>query len=185
MWFAGGLAVVAAGIVLVVVAILERPTEPRERLAARRSRTVTVEELRRPGLRVTWRGYDRGQVEALLSRAARTIEEVERYGPGAEDLPLGDTAVGAAAGVPPSFLAYDLGDTGAFDDHGAVEPADRQIDVDDLVPGGDPAPGDGLVIDEEPPPGEPSPDEPTPGDPPTSGQELEQRGGDGAGRLDR
>lgn len=164
MWFAGGLAIVAAGIVLVVVAFLERPTEPRERLAARRSRTVTVDELRRPGLRVTWRGYDRGQVEALLSRAARTIEEVERYGPGHTDnLPLGDTVVGARAGVPPSFLAYDLGD-GEPERTGDGSTDDAS---DDDVPADD-APED-VVSDDDP----------------VSGEELEQRGGDGAGRLDR
>lgn len=132
MWLAGGLAVVAAGVVLIALAFVE---DPRRVSAPSRRGTVTVEDLRHHELPVTWRGYDRGHVDALLARAARTLEDAQHYGPAAAPGDDGHAAPDETSTAPPSFLAGPLG----------ARPA----------------------IQPEP-----------------SGEELEDRGGDGAGRLD-
>lgn len=139
MWVAGGVAVVLAAIVLVVATFLE---DDRWAVAPRRTGTITAEELRAVDLPVAWRGYDRGHVDALLARAATTLEQVQHYGvldepSGAVDAP----ARGRAAG-PPSFLADAFRPT----EHASPE---------------------------------------TPADDPSSGEELEDRGGDDTGGLDR
>jgi DivIVA domain-containing protein len=123
MWLAGGLAVVAAGIVVVALAFLEGG--PRV-LPPVRHGTVTIDELRHPDLPSTWRGYDRGHVDALLARAARTLEDVHRYGPEVQDEETGPvTREGVARSPgppaePPSFLREELQDRGG-DDAGGLD----------------------------------------------------------------
>lgn len=102
MWLAGGAAVVLAAVVLVVATVLE---DDRWGATPRRTGIVTAEELRAADPPVAWRGYHRGHVDALLARAATTLEQVEHYGvldqpSDAEDAPVRSRAVG-----PPSFLA--------------------------------------------------------------------------------
>ena len=112
MWLAGGLAVLASAVVVVAVAFLEDPDRAG---APTRRGTVTAHELRAPRLPVAWRGYDRGHVDALLARAARTLDEADRYGdPGDPTGPITRTGVDATAGPaePPSFLREELEDGG-------------------------------------------------------------------------
>lgn len=110
MWLAGGLAVLAAAVVVVAVAFLEDPG--RAGTPSRRG-TVTADELRAPVLPVAWRGYSRGHVDALLARAARTLDEADRYGGTADtEGPISRTGVETTAGPaePPSFLREELED---------------------------------------------------------------------------
>lgn len=126
MWLAGGLAVVAAGVVLVALAFLE--DDSRRTPRPRRRGTITADELRSVELPVAWRGYDRGHVEALLARAARTLDEVRRYGEaGAGPVGVGDVVAQGEAerpatpAVPPSFLAGQLGPSGPQPEDGSGE----------------------------------------------------------------
>ena len=102
MWLAGGLAVVAAGIVVVALAFFE---DGRRRVRPSHRGTVTAQELRAADLPTAWRGYDRGHVEALLSRAAQTLEEVHRYGT-VEVAEEDDRPRATPRGAPPSFLQF-------------------------------------------------------------------------------
>lgn len=120
MWLAGGLAVVAACVVVVAVAFLE---DDRRTVTPVRRGHVSASELRRPRLPVAWRGYDRGHVDALLARAATTLEDVERYGqhPTSEG-PISRTGVDVtpSPATPPSFLREELEDRGG-DDAGRLD----------------------------------------------------------------
>lgn len=118
MWLAGGIAVVAAGLLVIALAVAEdRGRRPR----ATARGTVTVDELRAPDLPTAWRGYSRGHVDALLARAARTLEEARRYGDDPEG-PITRTGVEATstAAPPPSFLREELEDRGS-DDAGGLD----------------------------------------------------------------
>lgn len=132
MWLAGGAAVVLAAVVLVVAAFLE---DDRRGGAPRRTGTVTAEELRAADPPVAWRGYHRGHVDALLARAATTLEQVEHYGvlegpaDDADDVPARSRSAG-----PPSFLAD------------AFRPSEAD---EDPAAGTDPASGEGLASGEE------------------------------------
>lgn len=153
MWVAGGVAMVLTAAVLVAAALLEGD---RWSVRPRRTGTVTAEELREAHLPIAWRGYDRGHVDALLARAATTLDQVQRYGAVVEP---NDTRTDAVddrppAG-PPSFLADAVSDAPGPEPEPA-EPADpgaRREPRDDLASG--------------------------------SGEELEDRGGDDARGLDR
>ena len=121
MWVAGGLAVVLAGVLVMVVAFLEDD----ERRAVPSGRgTVTPDELRAASLPVTWRGYSRGHVEALLARVATTLEESRHYGidPVETTGPIGRDGVETTSGpaAPPSFLREELEDRGG-DDAGSLD----------------------------------------------------------------
>lgn len=173
MWVAGGAAMVLAAVVLVVAALLERD---RVTVRPRRTGTVTAQDLRAANLPVAWRGYDRGHVDALLARAATTIEQVQRYGVLDESDPTAAMPDDRRSAGPPSFLA------------GAVNHADSADDA----PGDRPAPST-RTGDEEPTSAEEpasaegptSANEPGSAEGPASGEELEDRGGDDAGGLDR
>jgi DivIVA domain-containing protein len=144
MWVTAGVAVVVAAAVVILAAFLEGEPRP----APRRTGAVTPQELRSVDLPTSWRGYDRGYVDALLARAALTLDEVRRYGPEVHD--DADTTPVGGAGAPPSFLAGTLA-------------ADPGPDPDDEV-------------ESDPPPRGEAAD--------GSGEELEDRGRDGAGGLD-
>lgn len=121
MWLAGGVAVVAAGVLVIALAFLE--DESRRTVPSRRG-TTTPDELRHPDLPVTWRGYSRGHVDALLARAATTLEESRHYGTEPDD-PRGPiTREGvertSAPAAPPSFLREELEDRGS-DDTGRLD----------------------------------------------------------------
>lgn len=118
MWLAGGLAVVVAGVLVVVLAFLE---DERRRTVPSRRGTVTPEELRGADLPVTWRGYSRGHVDALLARAATTLEEARHYGVEPEG-PITREGVETTSGPaePPSFLREELEDRGG-DDAGGLD----------------------------------------------------------------
>lgn len=165
MWVTSGAVIVLAAVALVVAALAEgdrRPVRPR------RTGTVTAEELRGADLPIAWRGYDRGHVDALLARAATTLEEVHRYGaPGEPADPELEAPAERVSGRPPSFLA------GAFADS-APEPsatAEEPDDVDEPLPPVDEAESDVPLAAGD--------------DDSSSGEELEDRRGDGAGGLDR
>lgn len=134
MWLAGGLAVVVTGILVVVLALLE---DDRDARTPSRRGTITAAELRSVELPVSWRGYDRGHVDALLARAAQALEDVGHYGvtddtPARED-PAGAWAVGPAA--PPSFLSEPV----AYRDGGGVPTRGSGEELEDG--GGDDAGG--------------------------------------------
>ena len=114
MWLAGGVAVVVAGLVVMALAFLE--DESRRALPSRRG-TTTPDELRHPELPVAWRGYSRGHVDALLARAAATLDESRHYGID-HDGPEGPiTREGversSTSAAPPSFLREELEDRGS------------------------------------------------------------------------
>ncbi len=140
MWVAGGAAIVLAAVALVAAALLEGD---RSSVRPRRTGTVTAEELRGADLPVAWRGYDRGHVDALLARAATTLDQVQRYG-------------------------------------AVVEPSETQADADDGPP---PAGPPSFLADAVN--GAPDREQPEPREEPASGEELEDRGSDDAGGLDR
>lgn len=102
MWLAGGAAVVLAAVVLLVATFLE---DDRRGVAPRRTGLVTAAELRGADLPVAWRGYHRGHVDALLARAATTLERVEHYGVLDEPSDAGDAPARSRSVGPPSFLA--------------------------------------------------------------------------------
>lgn len=160
MWVAGGVAMVLTAVVLVVAALLEGD---RRTVRPRRTGTVTAEELRAANLPVAWRGYDRGHVDAILARAATTLEQVQRYGTLEEPVtPGADSPGDRPAGRPPSFLA------------GAVNHPDRAQDAPEAPVTGDEPPdtSDAPAVDETP-------------EEPGSGEELEDGRGDDPGGLDR
>ncbi len=109
MWLAGGLAVVAGGVLVVALAFLE--DETRRMLPTSRG-IVTAEELRAAELPVAWRGYSRGHVDALLARAATTLEDARHYGLDADEAtgPITREGVDRTPGPaePPSFLRDEL-----------------------------------------------------------------------------
>lgn len=154
MWMTGGAAIVLAAVVLVVATLAE---SDRWSVRPRRTGTVTAEELRGVQLPVAWRGYDRGHVDALLARAANTLDEVQRYGALEEptDAEEADATRDRASGRPPSFLADAVGEPDELD-----EPLQL---------------GEEAELDEPPASDEQAP----------SGEELEDGGGDHAGGLDR
>lgn len=111
MWLVGGLAVVVAGGLLVAMAFLE--DEARRVVPSRRG-TTTPAELRAPDLPIAWRGYSRGHVDALLARAATTLEDSRHYGIDPDEVtgPIGREGVDRTRGPaePPSFLREELED---------------------------------------------------------------------------
>lgn len=76
MWLLGTVAIVLAGAGVVIAAMLEHVAAP----PVPRTGEVTPDELRRHDLPVRWRGYDVGAVDALLGRAATTLETADHYG---------------------------------------------------------------------------------------------------------
>ncbi len=109
----------AAGVVVVALAFLE---DESRRLVPSRRGTTTPDELRHPDLPIAWRGYSRGHVDALLARAATTLEESRHYGLDPDE-PLGPITregVGRAPApaAPPSFLREELEDRGGDDTGG-------------------------------------------------------------------
>ncbi len=131
MWLAGGAAVVLAAVMLVVATFLE---DDRWGATPRRTGAVTAEELRAADLPVAWRGYHRGHVDALLARAATTLEQVEHYGVLDGPSDAVDPPARSRSAGPPSFLAD------AFRPTEATSPG-RMTDDDG---GGDPASGEEL-----------------------------------------
>ena len=154
MWVAGGIAMVLTAAVLVAAALLEGD---RSAVRPRTTGTVTAEELRAAQLPIAWRGYDRGHVDALLARAATTLDQVQRYGAVVEPSGTESDAVDdlPPAG-PPSFLADAVSD----------------------APGPEPEPAESAAPDDAGPAPEPREDL-------ASGEELEDRRGHDAGGLDR
>lgn len=71
MWLIASLAAVAGGLAVVIVTWLE--SESRTEPAS--TGPVGPEELRDHDLPLAWRGYAPGHVEALLARAAATLEQ--------------------------------------------------------------------------------------------------------------
>ena len=121
MWLAAGLATVAGGVLVVALAFLE--DETRRALPSSRG-TVTAEELRAAELPVTWRGYSQGHVDALLARAATTLEDARHYGLDPDEVtgPITREGVETTSGPaePPSFLREELEDRGG-DDTGRLD----------------------------------------------------------------
>jgi DivIVA domain-containing protein len=151
VWLIASIAAVVGGLAVLIATWLESeahaepvPTGP-----------VTPEELRHHGLPLAWRGYAPGHVDALLARAAATLEQA-RF----------DVPSQVHEGTMPGFIAATFGDDAV--------PGAQEVTGSQAVPGADDA-------DDEPD-----------GDPyawawddPSSGEELEDGGGDGPGSLDR
>lgn len=77
MWVAAAAAAVVAGLVVLLAAF----REPDGRVPPSRHGTVTPDELRRATFPLTWRGYSPGHVDALLARAAASLEEARQHTP--------------------------------------------------------------------------------------------------------
>lgn len=77
MWVAAAAAAVVAGLVVLLAAF----REPDGRVPPSRHGTVTPDELRRATFPLTWRGYSPGHVDALLARAAASLEEARQHAP--------------------------------------------------------------------------------------------------------
>lgn len=139
MWLIASIAAVVGGLAVVIATWLESEarTEPVP------TGPVTPEELRHHGLPLAWRGYAPGHVDALLARAAATLEQARFEGPSQ-----------VHEGTVPGFIAATFGDQAG--------------------PGGDAA---GTEPDGDP--------YAWAWDDPSSGEELQDGGGDGAGGLDR
>jgi DivIVA domain-containing protein len=150
VWLIASIAAVVGGMTVLIATWLE--SEARSEPVP--IGPVTPEELRRHGLPLAWRGYAPGHVDALLARAAATLEQA-RF----------DVPSQVHEGTMPGFLAATFADE-------AVR--------DEAVPVADDAPGEGGAG--EGPDGDPYA---WAWDDPSSGEELEDGGGDGAGSLDR
>lgn len=109
MWLVSGAAIVLAAVAVVLTALREASLEAPVPV---RTGQVDLDELRRPDLPSAWRGYDRGHVEALLARAAATIDELRHYGTTA------DTTVRAR----PSFLTLPESSGEELEDAGGDGP---------------------------------------------------------------
>jgi len=149
VWLIASVAAVVGGLAVVIATWLESEARTDPVPAG----PVSPQELRNHDLPLAWRGYAPGHVDALLARAATTLEQARVDAPSS-----------VHEGTVPGFIAATF----------AENEADDTVDADDPY---------AWAWDD------PAADDATASEPPTaeepSGEELEDRGSDGPGSLDR